>query len=177
MKISVSFSLKLEKFDSILVVTGVLSFWQVVAQWGSPSASDPRAKNTGQRATQGTVLTSQSLSPWCDCRRLGSTLGSRRWQDINVGNPVWQWALFAEDTGAYGALVTSNICHKLYLNVTSPFPVHLIHNGHRWASYCCTINSKSYGRKLEFEMAVSEPWSPELSKLELVSIDNRGVHW
>ena len=42
-------------------------------QWGSPSASDPRAKNTGQRATKGTVLTSQSLSPWCDYRRLGST--------------------------------------------------------------------------------------------------------
>ena len=59
-----------------------------VMQWGSPSASDPRAKNTGQRATKGTVLTSQSLSPWCDCRRLGSTLTSWRWQDINVGNPL-----------------------------------------------------------------------------------------
>ena len=57
-------------------------------QWGLPSASDPRAKNTGQRATKGTVLTSQSLSPWCDCRRLGSTLASWRWQDINVGNPL-----------------------------------------------------------------------------------------
>ena len=57
-------------------------------QWGSPSASDPRAKNTGQRATKGTVLTSQSLSPWCDCRRLGSTWASWRWQDINVGNPL-----------------------------------------------------------------------------------------
>ena len=62
-------------------------------QWGSPSASDPRAKNTGQRATKGTVLTSQSLSPWCDCRRLGSTLASWRWQDINVGNPLWRRAL------------------------------------------------------------------------------------
>ena len=59
-----------------------------VSQWGSPSASDPRAKNTGQRATKGTVLTSQSLLPWCDCRRLGSTLASWRWQDINVGNPL-----------------------------------------------------------------------------------------
>ena len=57
-------------------------------KWGSPSASDPRAKNTGQRATKGTVLTSQSLSPWCDCRRLGSTWASWRWQDINVGNPL-----------------------------------------------------------------------------------------
>ena len=56
--------------------------------WGSPSASDPRAKNTGQRATKGTVLTSQSLSPWCDCRRLGSTWASWRWQGINVGNPL-----------------------------------------------------------------------------------------
>ena len=63
-------------------------------QWGSPSASDPWAKNTGQRATKGTVLTSQSLSPWCDCRRLGSTLASWRWQDINVGNPLWRRALF-----------------------------------------------------------------------------------
>ena len=62
-------------------------------QWGSPSASDPRAKNTGQRATKGTVLTSQSLSPWCDCRRLGSTLASWRWQDINVGNPLWRRTL------------------------------------------------------------------------------------
>ena len=35
-----------------------------------------RAKNTGQRATKGTVLTSQSLPPWCDCRRLCSTLAS-----------------------------------------------------------------------------------------------------
>ena len=52
------------------------------SQWGSPSASDPRAKNTGQRATKGTVLTSQSLPPWCDCRRLGSTLASWHWQDI-----------------------------------------------------------------------------------------------
>ena len=57
-------------------------------KWGLPSASDPRAKNTGQRATKGTVLTSQSLSPWCDCRRLGSTLASWRWQGINVGNPL-----------------------------------------------------------------------------------------
>ena len=64
-------------------------------EWGSPSASDPRAKNTGQRATNGTVLTSQSLSPWCDCRRLGSTWVSWRWQDINVGNPLWRRALFA----------------------------------------------------------------------------------
>ena len=56
-----------------------------VLKWltcGSPSASDPRAKNTGQRATKGTVLTSQSLSPWCDCRRLGSTWASWRWQGI-----------------------------------------------------------------------------------------------
>ena len=42
---------------------------------------------------KGTVLTSQSLSPWCDCRRLGSTLASWRWQDINVGNPLWRQAL------------------------------------------------------------------------------------
>ena len=62
-------------------------------EWGSPSASDPRAKNTGQRATKETVLTSQSLSPWCDCRRLGSTLASWRWQDINVGNSLWRRAL------------------------------------------------------------------------------------
>ena len=33
------------------------------------------------------------LSPWCGCRRLGSTLGSWRWQDINVGNPLWRWTL------------------------------------------------------------------------------------
>ena len=62
-------------------------------QWGSPSASDPQAKNTGQRATKGTVLTSQSLSPWCNCRRLGGTLASWCWQDINVGNPLWRRAL------------------------------------------------------------------------------------
>ena len=67
-----------------------------VVEWGSPSASDPRAKNTGQRATKGTVLTSQSLSPWCDCRRLGSTLASWRWQDINVGNPLWRRALLLQ---------------------------------------------------------------------------------
>ena len=72
-------------------------------QWGSPSASDPRAKNTGQRATKGTVLTSQRLSPWCDCHCLGSTLASWRWQDINVGNPLWRRTL----------LVTYNIW---YLN-------------------------------------------------------------
>ena len=65
-----------------------------VWQWGSPSASDPRAKNTGQRATKGTVLTSQSLSPWCDCRRSGSTWASWRWQGINVGNPLWRRALY-----------------------------------------------------------------------------------
>ena len=39
------------------------------------------------------MLTSQSLSPWCDCRRLGSTWASWRWQDINVGNPLWRRAL------------------------------------------------------------------------------------
>ena len=49
------------------------------SEWGSPSASDPRAKNMGQRATKGTVLTSQSLSPLCDCRRLGA-----RWR-LGVG--------------------------------------------------------------------------------------------
>ena len=64
-----------------------------VVKWDSPSVSDPRAKNTGQRATKGTVPTSPSWSPWCDCRRLGSTLASGRWQDINVGNPLWRWAL------------------------------------------------------------------------------------
>ena len=73
--------------SSIKQVLGIL--------WGSPSASDPRAKNTGQRATKGTVLTSQSLSPWCDCRRSGSTLASWRWQDINVGNPLWRRVLFS----------------------------------------------------------------------------------
>ena len=62
-------------------------------KWGSPSASDPRAKNTGQRVTKGTVLTWQSLSPWCDCRRSGSTWTSWRWQDINVRNPLWRRAL------------------------------------------------------------------------------------
>ena len=41
-------------------------------QWGSPSASDPRAKNTGQRATKATVLTSQSLSP-CTLRAQDSS--------------------------------------------------------------------------------------------------------
>ena len=65
-----------------------------MGQWGSPSASDPRAKTTGQRATKGTVLTSRSLSLWCDCRRLGSTLASWRWQGINVGNPLWRRTLF-----------------------------------------------------------------------------------
>ena len=69
--------------------TKTVSSWGVVKyEWGSPSTSDPRAKNTGQRATKGTALTSQSLSPWCDCRRLGSTWASWRWQDINVGNPL-----------------------------------------------------------------------------------------
>ena len=46
-----------------------------MTEWGSPSASDPRAKNTGQRATKGTVLTSQSLSPWCDLSSLGQHVG------------------------------------------------------------------------------------------------------
>ena len=50
------------------------------------------------RATKGTVLTSQSLSPWCDCRRVGSTLASWRWQDINVGNPLWRRALLTEQS-------------------------------------------------------------------------------
>ena len=68
-----------------------------LSHWGSPSASDPGVKNTGQRATKGTVLTSQSLSLWCDCRRLGSTLASWRWQDINVGNPLWRRALLHSD--------------------------------------------------------------------------------
>ena len=45
-------------------------------------------KSTGQGATKGTVLTSQSLSHLCDCRRLGSTWASWRWQDINVGIPL-----------------------------------------------------------------------------------------
>ena len=65
-------------------------------QWGSPSASDPRAKNRAQRATKGTVPTSQSLSLWCNCRRLGSTLASWRWQDINVGNALWRRTLLQE---------------------------------------------------------------------------------
>ena len=46
-----------------------------IAQWGSPSASDPRAKNTGQRATIGTVLTSQSLSPLVRLSSLGQHVG------------------------------------------------------------------------------------------------------
>ena len=70
-----------------------ISVFLITQQWGLPSASDPRAKNMGQRATRGTVLTSPSLSPWCDCRRLGSTLASWRWQDINVGNLLWRRAL------------------------------------------------------------------------------------
>ena len=74
-------------------VHGWLTNRQIFKKWASPSASDPRAKNTGQRATKGTVLTSQSFSSWCDCRRLGSTWASWRWQDINVGNPLWRRAL------------------------------------------------------------------------------------
>ena len=73
----------------------------LMLKWGSPSASDPRAKNTGQRATKGTVLTSHSLSPWCDCRRLGSTWASWRWQDINVGNPLWRRALLGLRTSPH----------------------------------------------------------------------------
>ena len=76
---------------SQLLVTS--QYYSTILQWGSLSASDPRAKNTGQHATKGTVLTSQSLSPWCDCRRWGSMLASWRWQDINVGNPLWRRAL------------------------------------------------------------------------------------
>ena len=80
---------KVRKFVYNNITLAVVpNFRYLVSQWDSPSAADPRAKNTGQRATKGTVLTSQSLSPWCDCRRLGSTLGSWRWQDINVGNPL-----------------------------------------------------------------------------------------
>ena len=67
-----------------------------ITKWGLPSASDPRAKNMGQHATKGTVLTSQSLSPWCDCRHLGSTLGSWRWQGINVRNPLWRRTLLKQ---------------------------------------------------------------------------------
>ena len=79
--------------DRLTIARHVQELQRRVPQWGSPSASDPRAKNTGQRATKGTVLTSQSLFPWCDCRRLGSTLASWRWEDINVGNPLWRRAL------------------------------------------------------------------------------------
>ena len=80
------------------MVTRILQKHLIITslKWGSPSASDPRAKNTGQRATKGTVLTSQSLSTWCNCRRLGSTWGTWRWQDINVGNPLWWRALLLE---------------------------------------------------------------------------------
>ena len=56
-----------------------------------------RIRSAGQKygptCHQRAVLTSQSLSPWCDCRRLGSTLVSWCWQDINVGNPLWRRAL------------------------------------------------------------------------------------
>ena len=87
------------------------------AQWGWPSASDPRAKNTGQRATKGTVLTSQSLSPWCDCRRLGSALASWRWQDINVGNQLGRRALrqyCARNSKAYICeYIMRHACHML----------------------------------------------------------------
>ena len=80
------------KRTPLLSTLSITTMWQEklrhCQEWGSPSASDPRAKNTGQRATKGTVLTSQSLSPWCDCRRLGSTLASWRWQDINVGKSL-----------------------------------------------------------------------------------------
>ena len=78
--------------------------------WGSPSASDPRAKNTGQRATKGTVLMSQRLSPWCDCRRLGSTWASWRWQDINVGNPLWRRALLSTWFVCFGVVPSQSLC-------------------------------------------------------------------
>ena len=56
---------------------------------------------------------SQSLSPWCDCRRLGSTLGSWRWQDINIGNPLWRWALLKVDQ--HLETHTNNLGHALIL--------------------------------------------------------------
>ena len=65
-------------------VTGLMGFAVRVRSAG---------QKYGQRATKGTVLTSQSLSPWCDCRRSGSTLASWRCQGINVGNPLWRRAL------------------------------------------------------------------------------------
>ena len=93
------------------------SFTPLNGQWGSPSASDPRAKNTGQRATKGTVLTSQSLSPWCDCRRLDSTWASWRWQGINVGNPLWRRALlfrlsFISNNEERASAVTDVLSHN-----------------------------------------------------------------
>ena len=92
----------------LLAVVQVLKVWdrEVWRMHASNGVRRPRqirgpkirAKNTGQRATKGTVLMSQSLSPWCNCRRLGSTLASWRWQDINVGNPLWRWALLSAGT-------------------------------------------------------------------------------
>ena len=82
-----------------------------ISKWGSPSTSDPWAKNTGQRASKGTVLTSQSLSPWCDFRCLSSMLASWRWQDINVRNPLWRQAL----------LYTYFFLASFFHSVTLPF--------------------------------------------------------
>ena len=89
----------------------------VTLTMGFAVASHPRAKNTGQRATEGTVLTSQSLSPWCDCRRVGSTWASWRWQDINVGNPLRRRALLS--SYGQGEIVSNHVqtqsectCHR-----------------------------------------------------------------
>ena len=46
----------------------------------------------------------------CDCRRLGSTLASCRWQDTNVGNPLWRRALLLNSGGSGLEKGTQEFC-------------------------------------------------------------------
>ena len=121
----------------ICLVHCLVAHFCIVTQWGSPSASDPRAKNTGQRATKGTVLTSQSLSPWCDCRRLGSTWASWRlagykrrksapdggpYYRYNDNDPVSVWSVSANEIIVLTGIVFKKI-HNYSNHIQDRFSV------------------------------------------------------
>ena len=97
-----------------------------------------RFRSAGQKygptCHQRDVLTSQSLSPWCDCRRLGSTLGSWRWQDINVGNPLWRRTLLwhiIETNGSSSMQVHKVLKYHSPMTGNLPFKVHTKKKGRK----------------------------------------------
>ena len=145
----------------------------------------------------------RGLSPWCDCRRLGSTLGSWRWQDINVGNPLWRRTLLVLALWCYtrwkvplgimlqlkfqlstliGQLWRCSFAPSSALRIVAKLVSHyLCNNGHNSCTWYTTVmewsySSQSYAIPSQCASALPILYCPSQTRLEIPQVGICFVH-